>query len=72
MGRLLDRLTAGSAAYNVEPSGDGGYVLVRDDGHAEEFSKLVRNLIDLPTDEFVILPISDGHTGYERAVILPM
>lgn len=72
MGRLLDRLKAGSAAYNVEPTGEGGFVLVRDDEHAEEFSCLVRELINRPTDEFIILPTGDGHAGYESAVILPL
>ena len=72
MGCLLERLKAGSTAYNVEPTGDGGFILVRDIEHAEEFTNLVRDLINRPTDEFVILPTSDGHTGYERAVILPL
>ncbi|QCQ99135.1 MULTISPECIES: hypothetical protein [unclassified Brevundimonas] len=69
---MLERLKAGSTAYNVEPTGDGGFILVRDIEHAEEFTNLVRALINRPTDEFVILPTSDGHTGYERAVILPL
>ena len=38
MGRLLERLKAGSTAYNVEPTGDGGFILVRDNDHAEEFT----------------------------------
>ncbi|WP_433949998.1 hypothetical protein [Brevundimonas bullata] len=68
----MERLKAGSTAYNVEPTGDGGYILVRHEEHAEEFTQLVRDLINQPTDEFVILPTSDGETGYERAVILPL
>ncbi len=72
MGSLLDRLKAGSTAYTVEPTGDGGFVLVRDEKHAEEFTALVRDLLNRPTTEFVLLPTTDGHAGYERAVILPL
>lgn len=72
MGRLLDRLKAGSTAYNIEPTSEGSLVLVRDAAHAEEFSRLVRELINHPTDEFIVLPTGDGHAGYESAVILPL
>ena len=71
MGRVLDRLKAGSSSFAVEIAGDG-YVLVADPRHAAEFSQLVRDLMDHSTDEFVILPVSDGGSGYDRAIILPI
>lgn len=69
MGRLIEKITAGSRAYAVQKY-DGGYILVSDAARGEEFSEFVRELLNHPTDEFVVLPISDGHMGYERAVIL--
>ena len=70
MGRLLDSLKAPSQTYAVEPAGDG-FVLVADQTHRAEFNALVRELLNRQTDEFVILPVTDGGDGYERAVILP-
>ncbi|WGM45859.1 hypothetical protein KOAAANKH_00723 [Brevundimonas sp. NIBR10] len=63
---------AGSAAYTVESTGEGGIVLVRQDSHAEEFSRLVRDLINTPNDEYVILPSRDARSEYERVVVLPL
>ena len=71
MGKLLDKLKAGDPAYTLEVTGDG-YVLVGDTDHRNEFDGLVRELLNRPTDEFVILPVTDGHTGYDRAIILPL
>ncbi len=70
MGKVLDRLKAGSPIFDVERAGDG-YVLVADPRHSAEFSQLVRDLLNHETDEFVILPVTDGSTGYARAIILP-
>ena len=70
MGRVLDRLKAGSPVFAVEVAGDG-YVLVADPQHSAEFSRLVNDLLNHETDEFVILPVTDGGTGYDRAIILP-
>lgn len=70
MGRVLDRLKAGSQIHKVERAGDG-YVLVAHQGRYAEFSDLVRDLLDHDTDEFVILPVTDGGVGYDRAIIVP-
>jgi hypothetical protein len=70
MGKFLDTLTRPSSTYAVERTGDG-FVLVAESDHRLEFSDLVRDLLNEPSDEFVILPVSDGGFGYERAVILP-
>lgn len=32
---------------------------------------MVRDLLDHDPDDFVILPVTDGKTGYDRAIILP-
>jgi len=71
MGRLLDRLRAGSPSYAVEPTGDG-FVLVAESNHRDEFDDLVRDLMATSNDEFAVIPVSDGGVGYERAVILPL
>lgn len=67
---VLDRLKAGSPVYTVEMAGNG-YVLVAAPLHYAEFSRLVRDLLDHDADEFVILPVTDGGDGYDRAIILP-
>lgn len=70
MGCVLDRLKAGSPVYTVETAGDG-FVLVAAPSQHAEFSRLVRDLLDHDADEFVILPVTDGGHGYDRAIILP-
>ena len=70
MGKFLDTLTRPSSTYAVERTAEG-FVLVAGADHRLEFSALIRGLLDEPSDEFVILPVSDGGMGYERAVILP-
>jgi len=72
MGRLLERLTSGAVEYTVEPTGDGGFVLIRNDEHSEAFARIVRDLINYPNDEFAVLATGDGRDGYERIVILPL
>lgn len=71
MGKLLDKITAGSPIYAVESTGDG-YVLVKRDLYSDDFDRLVRELLDRQTTEFVVLPVTDGSTGYDRAIILPI
>ena len=57
-------------AYSLEPAGEG-YVRVRRQGRDAEFDRLIRDLMNRQTDEFVILPVRDGGVGYDRAIILP-
>ena len=47
-----------------------GYILVAVPEAAEEFNVLVRDLLDRAGEEFVVLPTTDGKTGYERVVLL--
>lgn len=44
-----------------------GHVLVAEPRHREEFTQLVRELLERDTDAFLILPVTDGGIGYERA-----
>ena len=71
MGKEFDRLRAGSPAFSVEVSG-GGLVLVADPDHHDEFGELVRYLIHHDRKEFVVFPVTDGGTGYDRAIVLPI
>ncbi|CAN5307297.1 hypothetical protein BH10PSE1_BH10PSE1_13660 [soil metagenome] len=70
MGKLLDTLRTASETYAVETAGDG-FVLVAAEAHRDEFNALVRELLNREAVEFVVLPVTDGGTGYERAIILP-
>jgi len=47
-------------------------VIIRDDRYAEDFSRIVRNLMHCPSNDFIVLPTHDGRRGYARAVILPL
>lgn len=71
MGRLLDNLERDHPAYSLVAS-DDGISLVRRDGHDDDFNDLARDLIDNPSDEFVVLPTPDGPTGYERVFLIPL
>lgn len=71
MAGVLDRLVSGSPLFEVERA-EEGYVLVADPLHHEEFTQMVRDLLNHDTDEFVVLPVTDGNRGYDRAVILPI
>lgn len=71
MGRFLDRLKRDDPAYRLEAT-DDGLTLVRREGQADEFNELARQLINEGGSEFVVLPITDGGTGYERVVLLPL
>lgn len=47
-------------------------MIIRDDRYAEDFSRIVRNLMNCPSTDFIVLPTHDGRRGYARAVILPL
>lgn len=70
MARMMDQLKAGSPVFGVENAGDC-FVLVAVPERCQEFSDLVRDLLNQGTDEFVILPVTDGADGYDRAIIIP-
>ena len=70
MGRFLDRLRQGSTVHRVETAGEG-FAIVRVEGQEAGFDDLAREAINDAGGDFLALPITDGHTGYERVVILP-
>lgn len=49
-----------------------GFVLIRRVDRDDEFTSLVRQLRDWSDDDYVVLPVTDGRPGYERAVLLPL
>jgi hypothetical protein len=71
MGRFLDKLSRDDPAYELSAS-DDGYTLIGRFGHEDEFNEFARDLIDNAGDEFVVLPSTDGQTGYERLFIIPI
>ena len=51
---------------------DEGFRLSRRSADAAKFSRLVSTLIEQSGDDYVALPISDGHRGYEGVFIMPL
>lgn len=72
MQSLEERFRSGSPPYRLEPTGEGGFTLIRDEERADEFSRLVADLLALPAHDFIVIPTSDGNLGYRRAIILPL
>jgi hypothetical protein len=70
MGRLLDRLKRDHPAYRLETNEDG-LTLIRRDGREEEFNRLARQLINEPDHEVLVLPSTDGTSGYDRLLLVP-
>lgn len=71
MGKLLDRMLAGSPAHRVQRESNG-FLLIGSEERLAEFSELVRQAVDYIGDDFVVFPVSDGHQGYSRMFVLPM
>ena len=71
MGRLLDNLERDNPAYRLEAS-DDGITLIRRAGYEDDFNDFARVLIDSAGVEFVALPTTDGHAGYERVFLIPL
>lgn len=71
MERVLDKLRCESSAYRIECD-DDGVTLVARDGLREEFSDVVRDLVEKAGEEYVAFPTADGDAGYERVFLLPL
>ena len=71
MRRLLDRFSRDDPAFRLEADG-AGVVLIRQDGQAEPFNAIARDLINEAGNEFLVFPTTDGAAGYERVFILPL
>lgn len=70
MGRFLDSLLEGSAAYQVRRDGDG-FLLIGSPEFVAEFNAVVRHATDEAGEDFVAFPISDGE-HYSQMFILPL
>jgi len=68
---LLAAIEAGSPIFDVETSGEG-YVVTPKMGEEASFTQMIEDLALSSTDQFAVFPVSDGKTGYKRAVILPL
>lgn len=68
MGRFLETLSKPSPFHDVEKT-ESGLLL---SGRGDEFNDIVRSAIEKSGDDYVALPITDGHTGYERCLIIPI
>jgi len=70
MDDLLASIKNGSP-IDVEKTADG-FVIIPKEGQAATFTQMIEDLAFSPEDRFAVFPVSDGKTGYERAVILPL
>ena len=70
MARFIDKFSRNDPAFDIVQDGDG-VVLIRQDGQAELFNALARDLINYAGDDFLVFPTTDGHRGYERVFVLP-
>jgi hypothetical protein len=71
MKNLLTSIEMGSPLFEVETV-SGGWAIVPKPGQEAAFTQMIEDIVSGPTDEFAIFPMSDGKTGYSRAVILPL
>lgn len=71
MDELLEQLRADASPCVVEQA-QVGYILTRVPEAADAFNALVRDLLNRAGEEFVVLPTTDGSSGYDRAVLLPL
>ena len=70
MKNLLASIKNGSPIFDVEKTADG-FVIIPKEGQEAAFTQMIDDLAFSPADGFAVFPMSDGETGYERAVILP-
>ena len=71
MGNLLDRLQAGSDCFELEQTGFGLVIVCRVNCE-DDFTGLVRHLLDSESNEYAILPVTNGYQGYERVILLSL
>jgi len=71
MDNLLASIRNGSPIFDVEKTADG-FVIIPKEGQTAAFAQMIEDLAFSPEDRFAVFPVSDGKTGYARAVILPL
>jgi len=71
MKNLLASIQTGSPLFEVETVNEG-WAIVPKPGQESAFTQMIEDIAFSPNDEFAIFPVSDGKTGYERAVVLPL
>lgn len=70
MKNLLVSIKDGSPLFDVERVGES-WVIVPKAGQEAAFNQMIEDLTFGQHEEFAILPVSDGRTGYARAVVMP-
>lgn len=69
MNPFLKRLRAGSPVYTVEDTKDGFSLVLRED-QSEQFSALVREIVEQSGPDYAAFPTSRSGTGYDRVFIM--
>lgn len=70
MSLFLITLREGGPSYTIEPS-EHGFLIVRRDGHEDEFNPIARSVIDKAGPHFAAFPRSDGQGGYDCVHVIP-
>lgn len=70
MESIFTRLRNRSDFHTVEPISEG-FLIYPVEGREDAFSQLIRDAMNSPADDFVILPTS-AHGRYERAHVIPL
>ena len=68
----LHALRRSDRLYSVEDGTDGFALIRKSDGDQAVFNALVRRIIDQAGSDFVALPRTDGHAGYDGVYIIPI
>lgn len=68
----LDGLKKDGPGRTVEMASCGFVIVRAPSAQHENFDAFVRDLLDNPNDDYVVLPVTDGAGGYDRVVVVPI
>lgn len=68
----LQRLHRPDPLYRIETDAAGFNLLRAEAADRRQFDRLVRAALDRAGTDYVALPRSDGHCGYDGVYILPL
>jgi hypothetical protein len=68
----LQRLHRPDPLYRIETDAAGFSLLRAEAADRRQFDRLVRATLDRAGTDYVALPRSDGHSGYDGVYILPL
>jgi len=72
VGAFIDGLRQADACHLTEPTEEGFAIVRRSPEHAQAFNALARETIHRSGRDYVALPRTDGPTGYDQVLIIPI